>query len=99
MSTVLASVLPTLSMVILYFVRSLIGRLGALVGVSTLFAISVAVFTNARRVDVFLATAAYVQRSLLSRPLLTVVSFVAVQAVFVGNTTLTGNQRGPSTTR
>lgn len=58
MSTVLASVLPTLSIVILYFIRSLIGRLGALVGFSTLFAISVAVFTNARRVEVFSATAA-----------------------------------------
>ncbi|MCJ1382085.1 hypothetical protein MMC17_005197 [Xylographa soralifera] len=70
-STSIASILPTCTVVVLYFIHSLIARIGAVVAFSALFAVSVAFFTNARPVEVFSATAA----------------LAAVQVVFIGSTT------------
>ncbi|KAH0539050.1 hypothetical protein FGG08_004396 [Glutinoglossum americanum] len=65
-----SSLLPTVSIFVLYFLNSLLARLGAIMVFSFLFSSSLALFTAARRVEVFAATAA----------------FSSVQVVFVGST-------------
>jgi hypothetical protein len=70
-----ASALLVGSIVALYFVRSPGKQLGLLGGFTGAFALSVALFTNARRVEIFAATAAY----------------AAVLVVFVSSGSLTGN--------
>jgi len=57
---VLASVIPAASIFTLYFVHNMIDRLGVLLAYSALFSICLALFTTARRVEIFAATAAYV---------------------------------------
>jgi len=57
---VLASVIPAASIFTLYFVNNMIDRLGVLLAYSGLFSICLAIFTTARRVEIFAATAAYV---------------------------------------
>ncbi|KAK5046660.1 hypothetical protein LTR84_007421 [Exophiala bonariae] len=57
-SIVLSSVLPVLSIVVLYIVRNMPTRLGLVALFTAAFSLSVAVLTKARRVDVFTATAA-----------------------------------------
>lgn len=57
-STVLASTLPVLSIVVLYLVHRMATRLGLVAIFTTIFSASLAILTNARRVDVFSATAA-----------------------------------------
>ncbi|KAH8885606.1 hypothetical protein GQ53DRAFT_828647 [Thozetella sp. PMI_491] len=69
--TVVASLLPLASMVVLFVVESYTQRLGIMVGFSACFAVALALMTNARRVEIFAATAAY----------------AAVNAVFLTNTT------------
>ncbi|KAK3116672.1 hypothetical protein LTR53_002719 [Teratosphaeriaceae sp. CCFEE 6253] len=65
---VVASALPTLSIVVLYFIRNEIWRLAFIVLFSGVFAAALAIFTEARRVEVFAATA----------------TLASVQVVFVG---------------
>jgi len=60
----LASCIPAASIFTLYFVQSMIDRLGVIVAYSAIFSICLGVFTTARRVEIFGATAAYA--SLLS---------------------------------
>ena len=55
-STVISSMLPISSIIILYFVTSLPARLGILLGYTALFPIALAIFTKARRVEIFAAT-------------------------------------------
>ncbi|KAE8448777.1 hypothetical protein EG329_008779 [Mollisiaceae sp. DMI_Dod_QoI] len=69
-ATVLACMLPTLSIVVLYMVQTMSKRLGAVTAFTTLFSISLVVMTNAEMIDIFAATAAY----------------AAVQVVFIGTT-------------
>ncbi|EXJ76781.1 uncharacterized protein A1O5_01289 [Cladophialophora psammophila CBS 110553] len=57
---VLASVIPAASIFTLYFVNNMVDRLGVLLAYSALFSICLAIFTTARRVEIFAATAAYV---------------------------------------
>lgn len=59
-STVLASVLPIVAIVVLYVVQSTHVRLGGLAAFTAVFAFILSVVTNAKRSDVFAATAAYV---------------------------------------
>ncbi|KAK3367584.1 hypothetical protein B0H63DRAFT_455673 [Podospora didyma] len=68
--TVVAAVLPLLSTVVLYFLQTNPVKLGATVAFSSIFALALAIMTNARRVEVFAATAA----------------FAAVNVVFLTNT-------------
>jgi hypothetical protein len=49
-STVISSMLPISSIIILYFVTSLPARLGIILGYTALFSIALAIFTKARRV-------------------------------------------------
>jgi len=71
LSTILASLLPTVSIFVLYFVHSPLARLGSIVLFTILFSVVLAVIAKARRVDCFAATTA----------------FAAVLVVFVGSTT------------
>lgn len=59
-ATVVASMLPIMSVVVLYFVQSNNVRLGLTVAFSACFAILLVCLTNAKKVEVFTATAAYV---------------------------------------
>jgi hypothetical protein len=68
--SIMASLLPTASIFTLYFVHSLLLRLVAIMGLSILFSMCLAIFTNARMIEIFGATAA----------------FGSVQVVFVGST-------------
>ena len=67
---VLASVIPAASIFTLYYIQSPVNRLICLLGYSALFSVCLALFTSARRVEIFAATAA----------------FASVQVVFVGQT-------------
>ena len=57
-SSVLSSVLPTASIFVLYYIRSLSLRLGMIMLFTTVFAVALAVMVKARRVEVFAATTA-----------------------------------------
>jgi hypothetical protein len=54
----IASLLPVVSIVVLYLVDSMPKRLGIVAGFTAAFSIALALFTRARRVDIFAATAA-----------------------------------------
>ncbi|KAI9844373.1 MAG: hypothetical protein M1838_002218 [Thelocarpon superellum] len=69
-TTVLASLLPTVCTIVLYFSPSTLTSLGLIVVFTFLFSFILAVATDARRVEIFAATAA----------------FAAVEVVFVGAT-------------
>ncbi|KAI1645658.1 uncharacterized protein F4817DRAFT_366428 [Daldinia loculata] len=58
-TTVVAAVLPLSSIVVLFLVKSESTRLGILIISSACFALVLALMTNARRIEVFAATAAY----------------------------------------
>jgi hypothetical protein len=53
-------VLPIASIVILYFIKSTLVRLGVIVAFTVLFAVALMLVTQAKRVEVFAATSAYV---------------------------------------
>ncbi|KIW23686.1 uncharacterized protein PV07_11866 [Cladophialophora immunda] len=70
-STVLSSMIPSLCSLALYFIQRGGARIGAIVGFTFLFSIVTVVVTPAKRIETFVATAA----------------FAAVLIVFVGNGT------------
>jgi hypothetical protein len=57
-STVAASQLPISSILILYFATSLPARLGIILGYTALCSLALAIFTKARKVEMFAATSA-----------------------------------------
>jgi uncharacterized protein DUF6594 len=59
-TTIIASVLPSISIIVLYCIKSTWGRLGALVGFNILLSVCLAAFTKATRSDIFEISAAYV---------------------------------------
>ena len=63
---VLSSVLPTLAILVLYFVNRMIVRIGLIILFTALFSVTLAVFTAARKVEIFSATAAYVIYNIIS---------------------------------
>ncbi|TKA82585.1 hypothetical protein B0A55_01189 [Friedmanniomyces simplex] len=75
---VVASALPTLSIVVLYFIQTELWRLVFIVLFSGVFAAALAIFTEARRVEVFAAS----------------VALASVQVVFVGTAFGNGNGNG-----
>lgn len=91
LSTILASLLPTMSAFVLYFIRSPIARLGGVVAFTVLFSVVLAVIARARRAECFAATTALVLPNipnLLGHPGLLkapMYRFAAVMVVFVGN--------------
>jgi hypothetical protein len=68
-STTLASLVPALSSLALYFITDPLARVGAIVGFTFLFSVTLTIITKAKRVECFAVTAA----------------FSAVLVVFVGN--------------
>jgi hypothetical protein len=58
LTTVVSSILPISSVVVLYFVRSNGLQLGMLVVFSAIFSFALALMTNARKVEIFAATSA-----------------------------------------
>lgn len=70
MSTVLASMIPAVCTLALYFIGSPLGRLGAVIGFTFLFSAVLTLITNVERSQCFGITAA----------------FSAVLVVFIGNT-------------
>ncbi|KAH8745891.1 hypothetical protein F5883DRAFT_586160 [Diaporthe sp. PMI_573] len=59
LTTVIASLLPLLSILILFLVHSDAIKLGVIVASSAMFSFALALMTQARRIEVFAATAAY----------------------------------------
>jgi hypothetical protein len=53
-----AAMLPAISIFALYLVSSMVMRLGVITAFSGLFSASLAVFTRARKIEIFAATAA-----------------------------------------
>ena len=56
--SVLSSALPVIAIVVLYSIDTMIRRIGAAVAFTILFAFVLAVFTNARRLEIFASTSA-----------------------------------------
>ena len=56
--TFLASMLPPLSIFVLYYVANMLDRLCIILAFSALFSATLAVFTKARCVEIFMGTAA-----------------------------------------
>lgn len=70
MAVLISALFPSISVIVLYFIKSLAVRLWVVLGFSMLFSLVLAVFTNARPIEIFAATAAC----------------ASVQVVFVGST-------------
>jgi hypothetical protein len=68
----LSSILPTVAILVLFFVRDMLKRIGLVVVFTTLFAFALALFTNSRKIEIFSATAA----------------FAAVEVVYIGTVSL-----------
>lgn len=60
LAVTLASILPVLVIVVLHTLDTMAKRLGAIAGLTAAFSFSLQLFTGARLVDIFAATAAYV---------------------------------------
>lgn len=74
----LSSTLPTLAILVLYFVKDMVTRLGLVILFTTIFAFALAVLTDAKKVEIFSATAA----------------FAAVEVVYIGSTSTAGGSGG-----
>ncbi|KAK7980892.1 hypothetical protein PG989_013349 [Apiospora arundinis] len=55
----LSSTLPTLAILVLYYVGDMVTRLGRLILFTTLFSIALTVFTDTGKFEIFSATAAF----------------------------------------
>ncbi|KAF2144253.1 uncharacterized protein K452DRAFT_223706 [Aplosporella prunicola CBS 121167] len=69
MITIIASILPTIAIIVLYAVKDTWRRVYIMIGFTAAFAFSLAIFTPARRLEIFASTAA----------------FAAVEVVFIGS--------------
>lgn len=56
--SVISAIMPIISIVALYFINSVGGRIGAMAGFTTVFALVLATCTNARRLEIAASTAA-----------------------------------------
>lgn len=61
-AVIFASLVPTVSVLVLYFIKNMLVRIGLLVLFTAVFAAALALFTNARKIEIFSAIAAYVLR-------------------------------------
>ena len=66
----MSAIIPTVAILTLHFVHRMIHRIGLVIVFTTVFAITLALFTGAKKVEVFSATAA----------------FAAVEVVYIGST-------------
>lgn len=74
LAAVISSLLPTVMILVLFFVHDMLWRLGLLIIFTAIFSASITVFTNAKKIEVYSATAA----------------FAAVEVVFIGSTSSAG---------
>jgi hypothetical protein len=82
---IIASVLPSASIVVLYCIKSTWVRLAVLAAFNLLVSVCLTAFTTAKRSEVFAITAAYVIPCLKeSHIILRLCRFAAVQVVFIG---------------
>jgi uncharacterized Tic20 family protein len=58
-ATVISSVFPVVGVIILFFVKNLLARIGIIAGLTAVFSLCLAVMTEARKVEIFAATAAF----------------------------------------
>jgi len=58
MSVITSSLIPSLAIVILYFIHSLLARIFVAMGLSFLFSVTLALLTSARAAEIFASTAA-----------------------------------------
>ncbi|TVY73339.1 hypothetical protein LSUE1_G007480 [Lachnellula suecica] len=70
--TAISSLMPILSVVVLYCIRDMLTRLGMIAVFTVLFSVALMATTKAKRIEIFAATAA----------------FASVQVVFVGSTSV-----------
>ncbi|KAL9081586.1 MAG: hypothetical protein Q9159_007234 [Coniocarpon cinnabarinum] len=75
-SAVVASLLPTLAILILYFIQRMLVRIGLVIVFTSMFSLALAFFTAGSTAEIFAATAA----------------FAAVEVVFIGSTNTTGSK-------
>jgi hypothetical protein len=90
-STVLASVLPVVAVLGLFFVHSLLKRIYIMIGITAAFAGLLALLSDGkgRRIEIFAATATWVSSMLFeARLMLTGARFAAVEVVFIGSSAL-----------
>jgi hypothetical protein len=57
-ATVISSVFPVVGVIILFFVKNLLARIGIIAGLTAIFSFCLAIMTEARKVEIFAATAA-----------------------------------------
>ncbi|PVH87646.1 hypothetical protein DL98DRAFT_649265 [Cadophora sp. DSE1049] len=69
-TVIISTIFPSMEVLVLYFIQKMVVRVGMVLLFSATFSLSLAIFTNARPVEIFAATAA----------------FASVQVVFVGST-------------
>jgi len=55
---ILSSLLPTVVILVLYFVNKMLVRIGLIILFTAIFSLSLALFTEAKKVEIFSATAA-----------------------------------------
>ena len=56
--TVISSVFPIVGVIILYFVKDLLARIGIIAGLTAAFSLVLALVTSAKKSEIFAATAA-----------------------------------------
>ena len=89
-TTIIASILPSLSITVLYCIKSTWKRIVILAAFNILISVCLTAFTAARRSEVFAVSAAYVgfmnfkSCTRLRSQLIFAYSFAAVQVVFIG---------------
>lgn len=86
LAATLASLLIVSSIIILYEVTAMRARLGVMAAFTVIFSLFLTLLTNARRSDVFAATAAYVRCHSYRALKANFPRFAAVQVVFIGST-------------
>jgi hypothetical protein len=57
-SVIVSTIFPATAVLVLYWIKSMAIRLGLVLLFSAVFSVSLAVFTNARPIEIFAATAA-----------------------------------------
>jgi hypothetical protein len=83
-TSIVASIIPSASIIILYCIESTWIRLGMLVVFNSLITLCLTTFTKASRSDVFTVSATYVYRQKGGSDYLTDHRFAAVLVVFIG---------------
>ena len=86
-SAIFSSFLPTVVILVLYFVKSMLVRIVLMIVFTAIFSLSLSIFTEGKKVEIFAATAAYdpLAASIETRDA-NEGRFAAVEVVFIGGT-------------